>query len=59
MSSYFIRWGMEIVLTEEEYESIKEWDTIMGAVLGLTNDSFSWYVEKDQQAHQVHNGVLS
>lgn len=48
MFSYFICWGMGFILIEEEYESIKEWDTIMGAVLGLTNDYFSWYVEKDR-----------
>jgi hypothetical protein len=41
MSSHFIRWDMGFLLTEEEYESIKEWDTIMGAVLGLTNDYFN------------------
>jgi hypothetical protein len=58
MSSYFIRWGMGTVLREEEYESTKEWDTVMGAVLGLTNDYFSWNVEKDRQASRVHNGVF-
>ncbi len=49
---------METVLTEKEYESMKELDTIMGAVLGLTNDYFSWYAEKDRQAHRLHNGVF-
>jgi hypothetical protein len=56
MSSYFIRWGMDTTLTDEEYESIKEYDTTMGAVLGLTNDYFSWHVEKDRQTDRVQNG---
>jgi hypothetical protein len=49
---------MGSVLTDEEYESIKEYDAVMGAVLGLTNDYFSWYVEKDRQRDRVQNGVF-
>ena len=48
---------MATVLTDEEYESIREHDEAMGNVLGLTNDYFSWHVEKDQPADRVHNGV--
>ncbi|KAK2872114.1 hypothetical protein FQN49_002557 [Arthroderma sp. PD_2] len=40
-----------------DYESIKEYDVAMGNVLGLTNDYFSWNVEKDQPTDRIRNGV--
>ncbi|POR31036.1 Terpene synthase [Tolypocladium paradoxum] len=57
MSSYFIRWGMDITLDDDDYESIQQYDTVMGNVLGLTNDYFSWNVEKVQQAPGIRNAV--
>lgn len=57
MSSYFIRWGMGIALSDEDYESIRAYDIAMGNVLGLTNDYFSWNIEKDQTTDRVRNGV--
>ncbi|KAJ6780124.1 hypothetical protein PWT90_03837 [Aphanocladium album] len=57
ISSYFIRWGMGMTLTTAEYESIRDYDIAMGNVLGLTNDYFSWNVEKDQPTDRIRNGV--
>lgn len=48
---------MGTTLTEEEYESIKEYDMAMGNILGLTNDYFSWNIEKDQPTDRMRNGV--
>ncbi|KAF3480687.1 uncharacterized protein GIQ15_06034 [Arthroderma uncinatum] len=47
ISSFFIRWGMDITLSKSGYEPIRQYDIAMGNVLGLTNDYFSWNVEKD------------
>ncbi|KAJ5631944.1 hypothetical protein N7490_008283 [Penicillium lividum] len=58
MSSYFIRWGMSMDLSTEEYTSIEQYDIAMGNVLGLTNDYFSWNIEKDQQTDRMRNGVM-
>lgn len=57
MSSYFIRWGMGIEMSDEDYESIRAYDVALGNVLGLTNDYFSWNIEKDQTTDRVRNGV--
>lgn len=48
---------MGIALSDEDYESIKEYDLAMGNILGLTNDYFSWEVEKDQPTDRIRNGV--
>lgn len=48
---------MGLVLSDSEYESIREYDFTMGNILGLTNDYFSWQVEKDQVTDRVRNGV--
>lgn len=58
MSSYFIRWGMNMALSTEDYASIEQYDFVMGNVLGLTNDYFSWNVEKDQDTDRMRNGVM-
>ncbi|OQD62687.1 hypothetical protein PENPOL_c011G03526 [Penicillium polonicum] len=58
MSSYFIRWGMDMTLSEEDYASIEQFDIAMGNVLGLTNDYFSWNIEKDQETDRMRNGVV-
>ncbi|KAJ5909090.1 hypothetical protein N7495_001772, partial [Penicillium taxi] len=58
MSSYFVRWGMGMTLSDEDYASIEQYDTAMGNVLGLTNDFFSWNIEKDQKTDRMRNGVL-
>ncbi|KAJ5833987.1 Terpenoid synthase [Penicillium robsamsonii] len=57
MSSYFVRWGMGMSLSEEDYASVQQFDIAMGNVLGLTNDYFSWNMERDQQADRMRNGV--
>ncbi|KAF5879411.1 putative sesquiterpene cyclase protein [Botrytis fragariae] len=57
ISSYFIRWGMGIALNDADYESIKQYDFTMGNILGLTNDYFSWNVEKNQTTDRIRNGV--
>ncbi|GAB1213239.1 hypothetical protein ATERTT37_002388 [Aspergillus terreus] len=57
MSSYLIRWGMDLTLSDEEIELIKDFDFSMGAVMGLTNDYFSWNVEKDRETDRVRNAV--
>ena len=48
---------MGITLSEDDYEYIRQYDTAMGNVLGLTNDYFSWNVEKDQPTDRIRNGV--
>ncbi|KAL2809262.1 terpenoid synthase [Aspergillus granulosus] len=58
MSSYFIRWGMGMTLSDEDYASIEQYDIAMGNVLGLTNDYFSWEVEKNQETDRLRNGVM-
>ncbi|KFY05030.1 hypothetical protein O988_00324 [Pseudogymnoascus sp. VKM F-3808] len=57
MSSYFVRWGMGLTLTTEDYDSIKDFDTAMGNTVGQTNDYFSWFVEEHQNTDRVRNGV--
>ncbi|PQE31471.1 geranylgeranyl pyrophosphate synthase protein [Rutstroemia sp. NJR-2017a WRK4] len=57
ISSYFIRWGMGTVMSEEDYESIREYDICMGNILGLTNDYFSWHVEQNQPTDRIRNAV--
>ncbi|KAF5122666.1 Terpene cyclase ATR13 [Metarhizium anisopliae] len=57
ISSYFIRWGMGMTLSAADYESIRQYDIAMGNVLGLTNDYFSWNVEKDQPTDRIRNAV--
>lgn len=57
MSSYFIRWGMGMAMSDEDYATIEQYDIAMGNVLGLTNDYFSWNVEKDQPTDRIRNGV--
>ncbi|KAI9935128.1 hypothetical protein MW887_000749 [Aspergillus wentii] len=57
ISSFFIRWGMDMTLTDAEYEQIREFDFSMGIILGLTNDYYSWAVEKDQETDRMRNAV--
>lgn len=46
-----------MTLSTADYESIGEYDVAMGNILGLTNDYFSWNVEKDQPTDRIRNGV--
>ncbi|PHH85961.1 hypothetical protein CDD83_10935 [Cordyceps sp. RAO-2017] len=55
VAAFFIRWGMGITIADQEYESIREYEMAMGNVFGLTNDYFSWNVEKDQRADRRRN----
>jgi hypothetical protein len=48
---------MGTVMSEEDYESIREYDICMGNILGLTNDYFSWHVEQNQPTDRIRNGV--
>lgn len=48
---------MGMTLSAADYESIRQYDTAMGNVLGLTNDYFSWNVEKDQPTDRIRNAV--
>lgn len=48
---------MGITMSEEDYKSIEQFDIAMGNILGLTNDYFSWHVEKNQVTDRVRNGV--
>lgn len=48
---------MGLALTDEDYTSIRDYDYAMGNVIGLTNDYFSWKVEKMQPTDRVRNGV--
>ena len=49
---------MNMALSAEDYASIVQYDFVMGNVLGLTNDYFSWHVEKDQDTDRMRNGVM-
>ena len=53
----FIRWGVGITLSQDDYESIRQYDFTMGNILGLTNDYFSWDVEKNQTTDRIRNAV--
>ncbi|KAI2853848.1 hypothetical protein CBS147343_8656 [Aspergillus niger] len=57
ISSFFIRWGMDLTLTDAEYAQIASFDFSMGIILGLTNDYYSWAVEKDQVTDRMRNAV--
>lgn len=57
MSSFLIRWGMGITLNDEEYDQVREYDMAIASAAGLTNDYFSWNIEKDQVTDRVRNGV--
>ncbi|RAH56634.1 terpenoid synthase [Aspergillus piperis CBS 112811] len=57
ISSFFIRWGMDLTLTDAEYAQIASFDLSMGIILGLTNDYYSWTVEKDQLTDRMRNAV--
>ncbi|KAG9252302.1 isoprenoid synthase domain-containing protein [Emericellopsis atlantica] len=56
MSSFLMRWGMGFDLSEE-YAQVKEYDMAIASAAGLTNDYFSWNVEKNQPTDRVRNGV--
>lgn len=49
---------MNMALSTEDYASIEQYDFVMGNVLGLTNDFFSWNVEKDQDTDRMRDGVM-
>jgi hypothetical protein len=49
---------MGMALSDKDYASIEQYDIAMGNVLGLTNDYFSWNVEKDQETDRMRNGVM-
>ncbi|KIJ52299.1 hypothetical protein M422DRAFT_156173 [Sphaerobolus stellatus SS14] len=55
--SHFTRWAMDIHLTEEEYQSVKDFEWTLGGVLALTNDYFSWKKEKYQSTDRIRNAV--
>ena len=55
--SHFTRWAMDIHLTDEEYEAVREFEWTLGGVLALTNDYFSWNKEKLQSTDRVRNAV--
>jgi len=54
---HFTRWSMNIHLTDQEYESIREFEWTLGEVLALTNDYYSWQKEKLQSTDRIRNGV--
>ncbi|KAF9480491.1 terpenoid synthase [Pholiota conissans] len=53
----FTRWAMGIEITEEESKVVEEFERILGSVLALTNDYFSWRKEKLQYTDRVRNAV--
>jgi len=55
--SHFTRWAMDISLTDEEMEAVREFEWTLGGVLALTNDYFSWRKEKLQCTDRVRNAV--
>lgn len=57
LSSFLLRWGMRISTTHSNDPSVQEYENIMGNIAGLTNDYFSWNVEKDQATDRPRNGV--
>ncbi|KAF9459022.1 isoprenoid synthase domain-containing protein [Collybia nuda] len=54
---HFTRWAMDIHLTDEESESVREFEWTLGGVLALTNDYFSWRKEKLQSTDRIRNAV--
>lgn len=48
---------MNIHLTDEEVEAVREFEWTLGGVLALTNDYFSWKKEKLQSTDRVRNAV--
>ena len=46
-----------MTLTQEDYNSVREFDLTMGKILGLTNDYFSWNVEQHQPTDRIRNAV--
>lgn len=47
-----------MTLSDEDYASVEQFDIAMGNVFGLTNDYFSWNIEKDQETDRMRNGVV-
>lgn len=48
---------MNIHLTDEEVEAVKQFEWTLGGVLALTNDYFSWNKERLQSTDRVRNAV--
>lgn len=48
---------MDIHLTDEEVELVREFEWTLGGILALTNDYFSWNKEKLQFTDRVRNAV--
>jgi phytoene/squalene synthetase len=50
-------WAMNIDLTREELETIQEFEELVGVSIALSNDYYSWDMEKLQKTDRVRNAV--
>ncbi|KAF8955786.1 hypothetical protein BDZ97DRAFT_1764514 [Flammula alnicola] len=55
--SHFTRWAMDIYLMKEEILAMHEFEWMLGGVLALTNDYFSWRKEKFHSTDHGRNTV--
>lgn len=48
---------MNISVAQDEGPLVQKYENMMGNIAGLTNDYFSWDVEKDQATDRTRNAV--
>ncbi|KAJ4000360.1 hypothetical protein F5050DRAFT_1531471, partial [Lentinula boryana] len=51
-----LRWGMKIPLAQED-PLVRTYEHIIGVIVGLTNDFFSWEMERQQATDRIRNAV--
>ncbi|KIJ30667.1 hypothetical protein M422DRAFT_97048, partial [Sphaerobolus stellatus SS14] len=54
---HFLRWAMDILLSDDEFATIKDFEDAMMRVVGLKNDYFSWGKEKYLSSDRIWNAL--
>ncbi|KAJ4474920.1 isoprenoid synthase domain-containing protein [Lentinula aciculospora] len=52
-----VRWAMDIPPVVQENILAKSYEHIIGVIVGLTNDYFSWEMERQQPTDRIRNAV--
>ncbi|KAJ3743730.1 isoprenoid synthase domain-containing protein [Lentinula detonsa] len=52
-----LRWGMKIPPAVQEDPLVRTYEHIIGVIVGLTNDFFSWEMERQQATDRIRNAI--
>ncbi|KAJ3753760.1 isoprenoid synthase domain-containing protein [Lentinula raphanica] len=52
-----LRWGMNVKPEVQESPLLRTYELINGTIVGLTNDYFSWEMERQQPTDRIRNAV--